>query len=65
VAPLLFTENPRRFVTGTPYSPTRITLRYRSVGKRACSPGFLEEFFSETYGIEGSKHLHKLSPGEY
>ena len=24
------------------------TLRYLGVGKRACSPGFLEEFFSET-----------------
>ncbi len=23
-------------------------VRYRGVGKRACSPSFLEEFFSET-----------------
>src|SRR5829696_8956081 len=29
-------------------SPPCRDLRYRGVGKRACSPGFLEEFFSET-----------------
>src|ERR687890_387843 len=31
-----------------PYSSTRIPVRYWGVGKRACSAGFLEEFFSET-----------------
>jgi hypothetical protein len=35
-------------VLGNPYSYTRIPILYGSVGRRACSPGFLEEFFSET-----------------
>src|SRR5215213_5404373 len=37
---------------------TRIPIWYRSVGKRACSASFLEEFFSETqfpaYGLLGN-----------
>jgi hypothetical protein len=36
------------FFSETPIQYARIGIRYRSVGKRACSPGFLEEFFSET-----------------
>src|SRR5215212_619506 len=44
----LCTELPVRILLGNPHSYTRIPVRYRGVGKRACSPGFLEEFFSET-----------------
>src|SRR5215213_4206154 len=38
----------------SPNSPayTRIPIWYRSVGKRACSASFLEEFFSETQGMK-------------
>jgi len=45
---LLFTELSRGVLLGNPYPYARIGIRYRSVGKRACSPGFREEFFSET-----------------
>jgi hypothetical protein len=38
----------RRVLLGNLQSYTRVPIRYRGVGKRACSPGFLEEFFSET-----------------
>jgi hypothetical protein len=44
----LFTENPRMSLLGNSHSYTRIPIRYRGVCKRACSAGFLEEFFSET-----------------
>src|SRR5215213_1733025 len=43
-----FTKLPRRVLLGNLHSYTCIPIRYRSVGKQACSPGFLEEFFSET-----------------
>src|SRR5215212_6465392 len=41
-------ELPIRLILGNPHPYARIPIRYRGVGKRACSPGFLEEFFSET-----------------
>ena len=46
----LLTEMPRRVLLGNPYPYALIRIHYRGVGKRsfACSPGFLEEFFSET-----------------
>src|SRR5215213_8709840 len=42
---------PRTDILGNPPnddSYTRIPIRYRGVGRRACSASFLEEFFSET-----------------
>ena len=39
-------------------SPPCRDLRYRGVGKRACSPGFLEEFFSETRIVPRETLLH-------
>src|SRR5829696_4655350 len=47
-APASIHELPRRLILGNSDSYTRIPVRYRGVGMRACSPGFLEEFFSET-----------------
>src|SRR5215203_6802085 len=45
----LFTENPRRVLLGNLHSYARVPIRYRGVWWRhVCSPGFLEEFFSET-----------------
>src|SRR5215208_5400334 len=41
-------ELPRADILGNPYPYTRMLMRYRGVGKRACSASFLEEFFSET-----------------
>src|SRR5215218_5671003 len=52
----LFAENPRGLILGNPRPYTRMLMRYRGVGKRACSVSFLEEFFSETQG-------HKMSRG--
>src|SRR5215213_2953485 len=40
---------------------TRIPIWYRSVGKRACSASFREEFFSETRSTEGSNLPHTYS----
>src|SRR5215213_8557768 len=37
----------RRLILGNPDSYTRIPIRYRGVGKRACSASFREELFSE------------------
>src|SRR5215211_1316560 len=39
-------------ILGNLPSYTRTPMRCRGVGKRACSPSFLEEFFSETQGIK-------------
>jgi hypothetical protein len=44
----LFTGLPRRPILGNSYSYTRIPIRCRGVGKRACSASFRVEFFSET-----------------
>ena|SRR5215211_499185 len=44
----LSTSLPRRLILGNSYSYARIPIWYRGIGKRACSPGYLEEFFSET-----------------
>src|SRR5215217_9158884 len=40
-------ELPRADILGNPYPYTRMLMRYRGVGKRACSASCLEEFFSE------------------
>ena len=45
----LFTELPRRILLGNLHSYTRVRIRCRGVWWRhVCSPGFREEFFSET-----------------
>jgi hypothetical protein len=46
----LFSESgfPAYRVLGNSPAYARIPVRYRGVGKRACSPGFLQEVFSET-----------------
>src|SRR5215212_6008972 len=44
----LSTKSPRRLILGNLHSYTRIPIRYRGVGKRACSASFLEEGFPET-----------------
>ena len=44
----LFAENPRGLILGNPRPYTRMLMRYRGVGKRACSVSFLEEFFSDS-----------------
>jgi hypothetical protein len=44
-------ELPRADILGNPYPYTRMLMRYRGVGKRACSASFLEEFFSETQSM--------------
>ena len=55
------TEFPVRLIRGNPGSYTRIPIRYRGVGKRACSVSFREEFFSETHSAEGINHPHKVA----
>src|SRR5215217_6634847 len=52
----------RRNSSSNFHSYTLIPVRYQGVCKRACSPGFLEEFFSETRpsprGISAPKCPH-------
>src|SRR5215207_4930201 len=48
MAARLFIESPRRVLLRNLHTYTRTPIRYRGVRERACSPGFLEEFFSET-----------------
>src|SRR5215207_9206904 len=55
----LFTHLPRRDLLGNPLVYTRIPIRYRGVGKRACSASFLVEVFSETRFLRlGAHEVH-------
>src|SRR5215217_8685265 len=56
---------PRRLILGNLHSYTRIPIRYRGVCKRACSPGFREEFFSDTQGWKRAKVSNSPSPGSF
>ena len=60
----LFTELPRRLILGNPDSYARIPIRYRGVGKRACSTSFLVEFFPESYWLclERLRNFHAKAP---
>ena len=52
---------PTRVLLGNLQLYTRIPLRYRGVGKWACSTNYREEFFSETRRTEGSNLPHTIS----
>src|SRR5215203_4899765 len=60
----LFTGLPRRLILGNPDSYARIPIRYRGVGKRACSTSFLVEFFPESYWLclERLRNFHAKAP---